>query len=99
MNSYNIYGNLMPTGKSAQESSMKEYTDMYNSVPAMGYSDESEEKYRKFLEMPVYSDLVYKNVKRIIRNETAAFFAGESTADDTAKAVQNKVTLYLNEIS
>ena len=42
---YDIYGNLMPTGKSAQESSMKEYTDMYNSVPTMGYSDESEEKY------------------------------------------------------
>lgn len=64
-----------------------------------GISEESADAYRRFLNMPAYSDILYKNIMRIIREETDIFFAGERTSEETATAVQNKVSLYLNEIS
>lgn len=36
-------------------------------------------------------------VNDIIVNESKAFFAGQKSADDVAKLIQNKVTTYLNE--
>lgn len=33
----------------------------------------------------------------IVMEECGAFFAGDTTAEETAKAIQNRVQLYLNE--
>jgi ABC-type glycerol-3-phosphate transport system substrate-binding protein len=37
------------------------------------------------------------NVMNIVRDEAAAYFAGEKTAEDTAALIQNRVGLYINE--
>ena len=64
------------------------------------FSSGKADEYREFLNRPVFSSLVYTGVKRIVTEETDAFFRSEDiTAEETAKAVQNKVMLYLNEIS
>ena len=63
---------------------------------AAGKADE----YREFLNRPVFSNLIYSEVRRIVNEETDVYFQSEDiTAEETAKAVQNKVMLYLNEIS
>ncbi|MBP1592687.1 MAG: extracellular solute-binding protein [Oscillospiraceae bacterium] len=62
-------------------------------------SDKADE-YREFVNGPVFSDLIYSGVKRIGMEEADAFFKSEDiTAEETAKTIQNKVMLYLNEIS
>ncbi|KPU46144.1 putative ABC transporter substrate-binding protein YesO [Oxobacter pfennigii] len=38
-----------------------------------------------------------QKVLSIIREETAAFFAGQKTAEDTAKTIQDRVNTYINE--
>lgn len=38
-----------------------------------------------------------ENISEIIRDETAAFFAGSKSAEETAELIQQRVTLYLNE--
>ncbi len=62
-------------------------------------SDKADE-YREFVNGPVFSDVLYSSVKRIVMEEADAFFQSEDiTAEETAKTIQNKVMLYLNEIS
>ncbi|WP_044976560.1 extracellular solute-binding protein [Ruminococcus sp. HUN007] len=62
-------------------------------------SDKADE-YREFVNGPVFSDLIYSGVKRIVMEEADAFFKSEDiTAEETAKTIQNKVMLYLNEIA
>ena len=34
---------------------------------------------------------------QIVNDEAAAFFAGERSAEDTAKVIQTRVSLYLSE--
>ena len=62
-------------------------------------SDKADE-YREFVNGPVFSDVLYSSVKRIVMEEADAFFQSEDiTAEETAKAVENKVMLYLDELS
>ena len=37
------------------------------------------------------------NVMNIVKDEAAAYFVGEKTAEDTAALIQNRVSLYINE--
>jgi siroheme synthase len=45
------------------------------------------------------SSLVDINVQQIVAEETAAFFAGDKTADQVCDIIQNRVTIYLDERS
>ena len=43
--------------------------------------------------------MVDPEVTAIVQEETEAFFAGDKTAEDTAKIIQNRVSIYLGEQS
>lgn len=39
-----------------------------------------------------------QNIATIINEETAAFFAGQKSAEETAGIIQNRVSVYIGEI-
>ena len=39
------------------------------------------------------------SITQIINDESAAFFSGSKSADETAKLVQSRVSIYVNEQS
>ena len=48
--------------------------------------------------MPALTDVMYSRIYKIISEETEAFTAGQKTAEETAKIIQNKVSLMLSEM-
>jgi hypothetical protein len=47
----------------------------------------------------VFSDTLYRGVMNIVNKETKPYFEGEISSEEAAENIQNKVMLYLNELS
>lgn len=39
-----------------------------------------------------------QNIANIINEESGAFFAGQKSAEETARIIQNRVSVYIGEI-
>lgn len=69
--------------------------------PVYGYDEDCPEEVRselnKLLDKPLFSDMAYTDIKRIVYDEAERFVSGELTAEETAASVQKKVSLYLSE--
>ena len=68
-----------------------------NNDETENYPEETVKGYREYLDMPAFTDVMYSRIYKIISEETEAFTAGQKTAEETAKIIQNKVSLMLSE--
>ncbi len=74
-------------------------SEMYE-APEYEFTEEDEKAYRDIYSMPVMTDIMYRKVSDIVNSELDEYFYSEDrTAEEVAESIQNKVTLYLNEIS
>lgn len=73
------------------------YGFIENNDETENYPEETVKGYREYLDMPAFTDVMYSRIYRIISEETEAFTAGQKTAEETAKTIQNKVSLMLSE--
>ena len=55
--------------------------------------------YKELWSRPVISDILSYDIVEIITEEADKFYSGEVSAEETAKNLQSKVSLYLHEIS
>lgn len=77
-----------------------EYTPCFfrlSSEENENYPEDTVKGYEKYKNMPVFTDMMYNRIRRIISEETEAFYADQKTAEETAKIIQNKVSLMLSE--
>lgn len=74
----------------------KQVTRYPDGVP--GLTQEEQEELRQILDWSYMSSSRGGVVADIIWEELQAFFAGDKTADKTAEVIQNRVSLYLNEM-
>ncbi|MBQ9270372.1 MAG: extracellular solute-binding protein [Oscillospiraceae bacterium] len=79
-------------------------------VDSVGYIGEAEYKIGELTQEQADAFLAYVNgatvsgnydadILNIVTEEAAAYFAGDKTADEVAKLIQNRVTIYLGETS
>ena len=59
-------------------------------------AEENENFVYETLKHPIYNDRVISN---ILFEELNAYYAGDKSAEDTANLIQNRVQIYLSEIS
>ncbi len=64
-----------------------------------GVTEEQAQRFMHMLEMTDRAPSVYTTVYSLIRNEAEVYFAGQRSAEETARIIQSKVTLYLSEQS
>ncbi len=84
--------------KSVSEKKIDEFLNETASLNEYSCSEDDLKAYRECLEMPACSDMIYQGVIGIISEEIVHIYE-DRTAEEVAKSIQNKVTLYLNEIS
>ena len=66
----------------------------------MNFTSDDENAYRSIYTLPAVTDVMYRKVSEIVNNELLAYFYSDDlAAEETARTIQSKVTLYLNEIS
>ena len=71
------------------------YNDTY-----MNFTSDDENAYRSIYTLPAVTDVMYRKVSEIVNNELLTYFYSDDlAAEETAKVIQNKVSLYLNETS
>lgn len=62
-----------------------------------GLTEEQAQRFLHMLEMTDVTPGVYTTIYGIIRNEAEMYFAGQHSAEESAKIIQTKVSLYLSE--
>lgn len=62
-----------------------------------GLSEEQAQRFLHLLELTDRAPSAYSKVFSLIRNEAQVYFAGQRSAEETARIIQSKVTLYLSE--
>ena len=71
------------------------YNDTY-----INFTSDDENAYRSIYTLPAVTDVMYRKVSEIVNNELLTYFYSDDlAAEETAKVIQNKVSLYLNETS
>ncbi len=64
------------------------------------YADENIIKaYKEYIDMPVMSNIMYRRIESIAVECTNGFFNGDVSAEETARDLQNRVSLYLSELT
>jgi len=56
------------------------------------------EKYEDYLDMPVFSDIMYCRLEQIAVECAEEFMNGSISAEEAAKKIQSKITMYLGEL-
>ena len=69
------------------------------SLELYGITDEQADRFMRVIEAADKSlDSNYR-IYSIVKEEAAAFFSGQKSAEEVARLVQSKVSLYLSELS
>lgn len=66
-------------------------------VPVMPMTQSQLEQFVAYVESVKGTSFADEEILRIIGEEMEAFFAGDKTAEESAKLIQNRVQLYMNE--
>ena len=61
------------------------------------YPENTVKGYEEYTKMPAFTGLMYSRIHSIVAEEMEAFNADQRTAEETAKVIQNKVSLMLSE--
>ena len=62
-----------------------------------GLTEEQAQRFLHLLELTDRAPSAYSKVFSLIRNEAQVYFAGQRSAEETARIIQSKVSLYLSE--
>lgn len=74
--------------------------DFSNTIVIEPLTDAEADKYDKFVRNSVKNTIKPNNkVDKIIKEELNSYFNGERSADETTDIIQNRISLYLSEIS
>lgn len=85
----------IPVLKSEQEAGISEIISHFPE-----YADENIIKaYKEYIDMPVMSNIMYRRIESIAVECTNGFFNGDVSAEETARDLQNRVSLYLSELT
>ena len=88
------------SNSSLMENQINEDVKMSYSDEYTDFTSEDEKAYRSIYTMPAVTDMMYRKVSDIVNSELDEYFYSEDrTAEEVVKSIQNKVTLYLNELS
>lgn len=82
----------LPLNKKAAEAKISALSEGENKL-----SPEFLEKAKEIMPQLTRFGGIEPKIKDIVMEETALFFKGEKSAEDVAKALQNKITLYMEE--
>lgn len=85
--------------KSIDEKSMDKQIKEFNEDNSQKLSDADVKNFKEAFDKPVFTNILNNDIIDIIKEETKKFYSGEASAEDTAKALQSKVSLYMSEIS
>ena len=78
------------------------YQELENNVVKNNPDEATQEEYAEAIAMPYNAGcvMVYDDpAAEIALEEAAAFFAGDQTAEETARVIQSRVSIYLGEQS
>ena len=72
--------------------------DFENTITIEPFTADEADKYEKFVRTALKSTVKPDDsIEKIVRDELDSYFNGENSAEDTASAIQNRVSLYLSE--
>lgn len=72
--------------------------DFENTITIEPFTADEADKYEKFVRTALKSTVKPDDsIEKIVRDELDSYFNGENSVEDTASAIQNRVSLYLSE--
>ncbi len=85
--------------KSIDEKSIDKQVKELKEYNSFKLTDADVKKYKEIYSSPLISNILNYDIVSIIMEEAKKFYSGEVSAENTAKALQSKVSLYMSEIS
>ena len=85
--------------ENGQPIEVPKYTYGFNDMTVDVYAT-TQEQYDQFMALYNAIDSVYtydENIYKIVNEVAGGYFNGDKTVEDTAKQIQDRVTLYVNE--